>query len=67
MAMRVEILLMGEPTRFLGWEINRDRSEKSLKVTQTRFTEELLARFGMANANPQATPMDAERSLKRDS
>jgi hypothetical protein len=52
MAKLVGIRMMGKPTRSLGREIKRDRSKRRFKVTQTKFTEELLARFGMAIANP---------------
>jgi hypothetical protein len=48
MAKLVDIRLMGEPVRFLGREIKRNRAEKTLLVTQKAFTEELLNRCGMA-------------------
>jgi hypothetical protein len=67
MEKHVDLCMMGEATRFLGREIKRDGSQKSLNVTQTKFTEELLAGFGMddAIANLRATPMDANLRLQQ--
>jgi hypothetical protein len=65
MAKLVDIRWMGEPVRFLGREIKRNRAEKSSLVTQKAFTEELLDRFGMAEANARATPMDANLKIRK--
>ena len=41
---------LGEARMFIGFEISRDRSKKTLHITQKRLTTELLERYGMTNA-----------------
>lgn len=40
----------------LGLEIQRDRSARTLKLSQRLLTEDLLEEFGMAEAKPRSTP-----------
>jgi hypothetical protein len=64
-AKLVDTRLMGEPVRVLGREIKQNRAEKLLLVTQKVFTEELLNRFGMAEANARETQMDANLKIRK--
>jgi hypothetical protein len=55
MTQKFEMLMMGELTYFLGFQV------KQLKdgtfISQTKYTQDLLKRFGMKDAKPAKTPM----------
>jgi hypothetical protein len=44
-------------------EIIRDWKEKTIQLLQERYVETILERFGMQDARPVATPMDANAKL----
>ncbi len=50
----------GEASVCLGLEIRRDRSNKRLHLSQSRYAEKVLERFGMALSKPVVTPMDKQ-------
>jgi hypothetical protein len=58
MMQKFEMLMMGELTYFLGFQV------KQLKdgtfISQTRYTQDLLKRFGMKDAKPAKTPMGTD-------
>lgn len=57
---------LGEPRKFLGMQIERDRTTKRMFIHQQKFTESVLRRFNMTNAKVVNTPMvtrDAERKV----
>lgn len=43
--------------QFLGMRVQRDRVKKEIKIDQKQYLLEILEKFGMADANPVATPM----------
>jgi hypothetical protein len=55
MMQKFEMSMMGELTYFLGFQV------KQLKdgtfISQTKYTQDLLKRFGMKDAKPAKTPM----------
>jgi hypothetical protein len=55
MTQKFEMSMMGELTYFLGFQV------KQLKdgtfISQTKYTQDLLKRFGMKDAKPAKTPM----------
>jgi hypothetical protein len=58
MTQKFEMSMMGELTYFLGFQV------KQLKdgtfISQTKYTEDLLKRFGMEDAKPAKTPMGTD-------
>ena len=42
---------------FVGIEINRNREERTLSLTQTSYITKFLKRFGMSDCNGERTPM----------
>jgi hypothetical protein len=58
MMQKFEISMMGELTYFLGFQV------KQLKdgtfISQTKYTQDLLKRFGMKDAKPAKTPMGTD-------
>jgi hypothetical protein len=61
MMQKFEMSMMGELTYFLGFQV------KQLKdgtfISQTKYTQDLLKRFGMKNAKPTKTPMGTDGHL----
>ena len=53
---------LGETKRFLGVEINRDRAKKIIRISQERYMDEVLHRFGMQDCKPMKTPSSETRS-----
>jgi hypothetical protein len=50
---------------FIGLEISRDRPNKTIYVTQSRYIQVLLKRFRMTNCNPSRIPADPFSRLTR--
>ena len=48
---------LGEPTKYLGLEIVRNRELQEIEITQSKYIEAILERFNMSNAKSQPTPM----------
>lgn len=61
-----EITDLGEPKRFLGIAITRDRSKKIMKLDQSEYTQKILKRFGMLDCNTNRTPMVTKSQQKRE-
>ena len=55
MTQKFEMSMMGELNYFLGFQV------KQLKdgtfISQTKYTQDLIKRFGMKDAKPAKTPM----------
>lgn len=49
---------LGVTRTILGIEVRRDRSSKSLTISQSKYTDEILRKFGMESSNPTSTPME---------
>ena len=47
-----------EPTCYVGMEIERERSTKTIRVNQQGYIKRVLSRFGMEDAKDVVTPMD---------
>jgi hypothetical protein len=53
---RFEMQDLGALKYVLGMEVKRDRANKTLEINQTAYVDRVLARFGMSNCSPVATP-----------
>ncbi|GAB6025573.1 hypothetical protein CHUAL_014034 [Chamberlinius hualienensis] len=53
----------GEAKFCLGIEINHDKARKSITLTQTKYINDVLDRFGMKDCKPVSTPMDPNHKL----
>jgi hypothetical protein len=47
-----------EPDVFIGLQIERDRSKKTMKIHQNKYIEQIINRFNMTQANPSLIPAD---------
>nr|XP_016441530.1 PREDICTED: uncharacterized mitochondrial protein AtMg00810-like [Nicotiana tabacum] len=56
--------MMGELTFFLGLQIQQ--SEEGTFICQTKYTKELIQKFGMSNAKSISKPMSPSTNLDKD-
>jgi hypothetical protein len=52
--------MMGELNYFLGFQVKQLKDDTFL--SQTKYTQDLLKRFGMKDAKPAKTPMGTDGS-----
>jgi hypothetical protein len=58
MTQKIEMSMMGELTYFLGFQVKQLKDGTFL--SQTKYTQDLLKRFGMKDAKPTKTPMGTD-------
>ena len=49
----------GPVSYFLGFNVIRDRTNKTLQISQQHYFTDVLERFGMLDCNPVSTPLPA--------
>jgi hypothetical protein len=54
---RFPLKRLGDPKKFLGLEIERDRAHHTITLRQSVYANAILQRFGMSDAKPNSTPM----------
>jgi hypothetical protein len=64
MTDRFEMSIMGVLTFFLGFKIKQ--AKEGTFISQTKYTHDILKKFGMDNANPIKTPMVTNGHLNLD-
>lgn len=60
-----EMTDLGEPKKFLGIQIMRDRENKIIKLSQTEYIKSMLERFKMNNSKPVKTPIVTNEAEKK--
>jgi hypothetical protein len=58
MTQKFEMSMMGELTYFLGFQVRQLKDDTFL--SQTKYTQDLLKRFGMKDTKPAKTPMGTD-------
>jgi hypothetical protein len=58
------VTVIGEPTLLLGMHITRDRKNRTITLSQSRYIRKILEKAGMLDSNPVSTPMDPNVVLK---
>jgi hypothetical protein len=64
MTDRIEMSMMDELTFFLGFQIKQAKDETF--ISQTKYTHDILKKFGMDNAKPITTPMGTNHHFDLD-
>ena len=59
-----EMSMMGELNFFLGLQIRQ--TKEGIFINQTKYTREILKKFGMENTKPLGTPMSSTCRLDKD-
>ena len=52
-------------TEYLGLEIQRNKKEGWIRISQKKYIEKILKRFGFSDCKPKATPMAQGKPLPR--
>ena len=60
-----EMTHLGELRTFLGLQIERDRWNRILHLSQTHYIQKILANHGMESCNPTSTPADSHIRLEK--
>jgi hypothetical protein len=58
MMQKFEMSMMGELTYFLGFQVKQLKDDTF--ISQTKYTQDLLKRFGMKDAKPAKIPMGTD-------
>jgi hypothetical protein len=58
MTQKFKMSMMGELTYFLGFQVKQLKDDTF--ISQTKYTQDLLKRFGMKDAKPAKTPMGTD-------
>jgi hypothetical protein len=56
MTQKFEMSMMGELSYFLGFQVRQLKD--GTFISQTKYTQDLIKRFGMKDAKPAKTPME---------
>ncbi|CAI7804013.1 unnamed protein product, partial [Closterium sp. NIES-53] len=54
---------LGELHSYLGFQITRDRAQRTITLTQSHMVQQVLQRFDFTYSSPQATPLSTRHSL----
>ena len=65
LSQRFEMEDLGVAKFCLGMSIKRDRSNRTLCVSQKSYLEDVLRRFGMYDCKPVSTPLEPNRVYKK--
>jgi ribonuclease HI len=57
---------LGDASFFLGMEITRDLTQETIKLTQVKYANEVVSRFGMKDCNPTVTSSSTSVKLTKD-
>jgi len=57
---------LGPTTELLGIKIDRNRTKRSLTISQPQYCAEMLSRYGMGDSKPVSTPMTPGLCLSRE-
>jgi hypothetical protein len=61
---KFEMSMLGELTYFLGFQVKQLKED--IFIFQTKYTQDILKKFGMKDAKPIKTPMGTNRHLDLD-
>jgi hypothetical protein len=64
MTQKFEMSMMGELKYFLGFQVKQ--LQKGTFLSQTKYTQDILSKFGMKDAKPIKTPMGTNGHLDLD-
>lgn len=62
-----EVTDLGEPKMFLGIEIKRDRTARTMTLTQEEYINKILTKFGFNDSKQTQTPMVTKKNSDHES
>lgn len=57
---------LGEAKTFLGMNITRDRTKRTLKLDQERMTTQLISKYGLSDAKTKSIPLSPSIKLNKN-
>ena len=54
---------LGELTSMIGFHITRNRSKRTITLSQSSYASKIVERLGLSNANPSPTPLNTHVKL----
>jgi len=66
LAAKFDVRDLGEAAYFLGMEVSRDRTSRTVRLTQKKLTRELVERYGLSEAKGRSVPLGTGEKLQRD-
>nr|AAZ28935.1 polyprotein [Phanerochaete chrysosporium RP-78] len=65
LSSRFEMTDLGPVRQILGYEVIRERDQRTLMLRQAAYIRKVLDRFNMADSNPVSVPMDPNTRLQK--
>lgn len=65
-SQRFDMKDLGEVHFCLGIQVFRNRHERSIRISQAKYVENILKRFNMLESKPIGTPLDANYKLTKE-
>lgn len=65
LSLRFSMKDLGEAHYVLGIQIDRDRSTRTLTISQREYVHKVLERFGMTDCKPVGTPLESSIKLTK--
>src|SRR6267154_6345533 len=62
----LDITDLGEPRKIVGIEITRDRANKMIQISQTKYIESILRKYGLQKSNAVGMPLDPKIILEKE-
>jgi hypothetical protein len=62
----LDVTDLGEPKKIVGIEITRDRQNRSVQLSQTKYIESILQKQGLQSCNPVGMPLDPKIMLEKE-
>ena len=62
----LDVTDLGEPKKIVGIEITRDRPNRSIQISQSKYIESILAKQGLQTCNAVGMPLDPAIILKKE-
>ena len=56
-------IMIGDATKFVTLQIERDRTQKAMFIHQANYVQKILQKFKMSNAKPVSVPADPHAVL----
>jgi hypothetical protein len=62
----LDVTDLGEPKKIVGIEITRDRPKRSILISQTKYIESILQKYGLQKSNTVGMPLDPKIMLEKE-
>lgn len=57
---------LGEAKTILGFSIKRNKNYRTISLSQKRYIEDILSKYGMGDCKPVTTPIDINQKISKE-